>query len=159
IFIKELGDKTLPPSCTMAYWLDHPIEGISPALHHLENHFSLLFPEVRLKGYLELRTVDAPPVKWQMAPVLFYAGLLYGDQTLDKTLELLSPYAADINRLYKEARFGLDSDLLFDLSLRLVKMSMDGLSGLTAGFAGEQYVEQLQSFVENFTVKRKSFAG
>jgi hypothetical protein len=94
-----------------------------------------------------------------MAPVLFYAGLLYGDQCLDKTLEMLSPYAAGINRLYEEARFGLDSDLLFDLSLRLVKMAMDGLSGLTAGFAGEQYVEQLQSFVENFTVKRKSFAG
>lgn len=159
IFIQELGDKTLPPSCTMEYWLDHPIEGTRPALHHLENHFSLLFPEVRLKGYLELRTVDAPPVKWQMVPVLFYAGLLYGDQTLDKTLELLSPYAADINRLYEESRFGPASDLLFNLSLRLVKIAMDGLSGLTGGFAGEQHVEQLQSFVENFTVKRKSFAG
>src|SRR5918992_783783 len=47
------------------------------------NHLSTIFPEVRLKRYLEMRGADSNP--WRSLPALpaFWVGLLYDDDALD----------------------------------------------------------------------------
>ncbi|HEX5111411.1 MAG TPA: glutamate-cysteine ligase family protein, partial [Saprospiraceae bacterium] len=158
VFIRKLGNHALPRDFTMQYWLNNAIDGEHPDLSDFENHLSLLFPEVRLKGYLEMRSVDAPPPGYELVPVIFYAGMLYNDETLDKALDLLIPQAPTISSGFKEAMMGLTSDHMFDISKKLVRLAIDGYAALHPEFRGEIYSDQLIDFFQEFTLNRKSFA-
>jgi glutamate--cysteine ligase len=59
------------------------------------NHLSTIFPEVRLKRYLEMRGADGGP--WRVLPSLsaFWVGLLYDDASLDAAWELVKPWNAE----------------------------------------------------------------
>src|SRR6185312_14014582 len=59
------------------------LPGERPTLSDWANHLSTIFPEVRLKRYLEMRGSDGGP--WERLPALpaFWVGLLYDDESLD----------------------------------------------------------------------------
>jgi len=59
------------------------------------NHLSTLFPEVRLKRYLEMRGADGGP--WRRLPALpaFWVGLLYEDGPLDAAFDLVKRWTAE----------------------------------------------------------------
>ncbi len=158
IFIEDFGDEIFPLNFTLEYWISNSIKGLSPTLTHLKNHLTLLFPEVRLKGYLELRSVDAPPPEWQMIPALFYCGLLYSNEYLDKTLDLLLPFAYQLPTLMEKATGGMESDDIFNISRKLMSFAIEGFSGLSGSFKNKNDISQLISFSERFTLQRKTFA-
>jgi len=158
IYIPEIDHKTLPQSVTMAYWLAHSIDGIYPNRSHIENHVSLLFPEVRIKNYLEIRSVDAPPAQWEIIPVLFYAGLLYSESHLDKALNLLSPFAVRIQDLHRKAVYGLADEELFRVSKTLMELSMEGISKLPEDDIDKTQAQKFLTFYETITLQGKSFA-
>lgn len=158
IYIEDFGDEIFPAHFTLEYWLTHPIKNLSPTLMHLKNHLSLLFPEVRLKGYLELRSVDAPPAEWQMIPALFYCGLLYSNQYLNKTLDLLLPFASQLTLLMEKATAGLEADELFNISKKLVHLVIETLADLPESFVSKNDIHEMISFSERFTLQRKTFA-
>ncbi|MGP0092527.1 MAG: glutamate--cysteine ligase [Xanthobacteraceae bacterium] len=58
------------------------------------NHLSTIFPEVRLKRYLEMRGADSGP--WRRLPALpaYWVGLLYDDTSLDAAWELVKSWTA-----------------------------------------------------------------
>jgi glutamate--cysteine ligase len=58
------------------------------------NHISTIFPEVRLKRYLEMRGADGGP--WRRLPALpaFWAGILYDDGSLDAAWDLVRNWTA-----------------------------------------------------------------
>jgi glutamate--cysteine ligase len=58
------------------------------------NHLSTIFPEVRLKRYLEMRGADGGP--WRRLPALaaFWGGLLYDDDSLDAAWDLVKDWTA-----------------------------------------------------------------
>src|SRR5258705_517624 len=58
------------------------------------NHISTIFPEVRLKRYLEMRGADGGP--WRRLPALpaYWAGILYDDGSLDAAWELIKNWTA-----------------------------------------------------------------
>ena len=39
-------------------------------------HLTTLFPEVRLRGFLEIRSVDALPERWRAVPVVLLAAII-----------------------------------------------------------------------------------
>jgi glutamate--cysteine ligase len=59
------------------------------------NHISTIFPEVRLKRYLEMRGADSGP--WRRLPAFtaFWAGLLYDDDSLDAAWDLVKDWTAE----------------------------------------------------------------
>src|SRR5436305_3359936 len=59
------------------------------------NHVSTIFPEVRLKRYLEMRGADGGP--WRRLPALpaFWAGLLYDSESLDAAWDLVKIWSAE----------------------------------------------------------------
>jgi glutamate--cysteine ligase len=59
------------------------------------NHLSTIFPEVRLKRYLEMRGADAGP--WARLPSLtaFWVGLLYDDACLDAAWDIVKDWTAE----------------------------------------------------------------
>ena len=62
---------------------NNSLPGERPTLSDWANHLSTIFPEVRLKRYLEMRGADGVP--WGRLPALpaFWVGLLYDDASLD----------------------------------------------------------------------------
>jgi len=158
IHIKTLGDRVFPEKFTFEYWLKNPIEGISPSLSDLENHLSLLYPEVRPKGFLEIRTADALPRKWQLVPAIFYVGILYSERSLEKSLELLLPFRKEIDSLWRQASLGFESDQLSNLSKKLMELAMDGLAGLSEEFVGIESQNNLIGFYEKFTLSGMTMA-
>jgi glutamate--cysteine ligase len=67
----------------------HPARpGERASISDWANHLSTIFPEVRLKRYLEMRGADAGPWKSLCALPAFWVGLLYDDASLDAAWEI-----------------------------------------------------------------------
>jgi glutamate--cysteine ligase len=58
------------------------------------NHVSTIFPEVRLKRYLEMRGADGGP--WRRLPALpaYWVGILYDDDVLEAAWDLVKGWTA-----------------------------------------------------------------
>ena len=65
------------------------LPGELPAMGDFEDHLSTIFPEVRLKRFLEMRGSDAGPWSRLCAFSAFWTGLLYCDQCLDAAWDLV----------------------------------------------------------------------
>jgi glutamate--cysteine ligase len=59
------------------------------------NHLSTIFPEVRLKRYLEMRGADVGPRESICALPALFVGLFYDSVALDAAFELLKPWSAE----------------------------------------------------------------
>src|ERR671921_311325 len=59
------------------------------------NHVSTLFPEVRLKRYLEMRGADVGPPERIVALSAFWVGLLYDAAALDQAWQLVKVWSAE----------------------------------------------------------------
>ncbi|EHR04633.1 glutamate--cysteine ligase [Bradyrhizobium sp. WSM471] len=85
------------------------LPGERPTLSDWANHLSTIFPEVRLKRYLEMRGSDGGP--WGRLPALsaFWAGLLYDDVSLDAAWDLVKHWTAPERQSLRDdvPRFGL----------------------------------------------------
>ena len=58
------------------------------------NHISTIFPEVRLKRYLEMRGADCGPLPNLLALPAFWVGILYDDVSLDAAWDLVKGWSA-----------------------------------------------------------------
>ncbi len=79
------------------------LPGEKPRLGDWKDHLSTAFPEVRLKGYLEMRGADGG--RWDRICALpaFWVGLLYDDVALDAAWQLVKAWTqADHDRLRTE---------------------------------------------------------
>jgi glutamate--cysteine ligase len=66
-----------------------------PTISDWANHLSTIFPEVRLKRYLEMRGADGG--HWRRVPSLsaYWVGLLYDDDALDACWQMVKDWTAD----------------------------------------------------------------
>ena len=65
-----------------------------PTAADLRLHLTTLWHDVRVRGFLEVRTIDALPRALQPAPVAVLCGLLLDPRARTQVLELLEPWAA-----------------------------------------------------------------
>jgi len=65
---------------TFERFLSHGYKGVLPTLQDWELHLATLFPELRLRGFLEIRSLDAQPFEHILAGVMLWKGLLSDPQ-------------------------------------------------------------------------------
>jgi glutamate--cysteine ligase len=70
------------------------LPGERPAIDDFEDHLSTIFPEVRLKRFLEMRGSDSGPWSRLCAFSAFWTGLLYDDTALDAAWDLVKDWTA-----------------------------------------------------------------
>ncbi len=70
------------------------LPGEKPTIADWEDHISTIFPEVRMKQFLEMRGADGGPWREICALPAFWAGLLYDDAALDAAWELVRDWTA-----------------------------------------------------------------
>ncbi|HEX8662500.1 MAG TPA: glutamate--cysteine ligase [Beijerinckiaceae bacterium] len=98
------------------------------------NHVSTLFPEVRLKRYIEMRGADVGPPERIAALSAFWVGLLYDEAALDAAWDLVKGWSAeDRERLRADVpRLGLNAQVagrtLRDVARDVLAFSRSGLS-------------------------------
>ncbi|MDM7983816.1 MAG: glutamate--cysteine ligase [Maricaulis sp.] len=71
------------------------LPGEKPVMSDWEDHLSTLFPEVRLKTFLEMRGADSGAWDSLCALPAFWVGLLYDDTALDAAWDLVKDWSAD----------------------------------------------------------------
>jgi glutamate--cysteine ligase len=67
------------------------------------NHLSTLFPDVRLKRFLEMRGADGGPWRRICALPAFWVGLLYDDEALDAAETLTASWTYEEVRAMRDA--------------------------------------------------------
>jgi len=80
----------------------------SVAIDDWHTHLTTLFPEVRPRGYLEMRAIDALPVASAAAPITLLAGITYDPTSLSQAFEVVGP--AQTALLHVAGEQGLGSD-------------------------------------------------
>jgi glutamate--cysteine ligase len=110
--------------------------GEKPTLKDWEDHMTTLFPEVRLKTFLEMRGADGGPWASLCALPALWVGLLYDQSAQDATWDLVKGFTVEeLARLRAEVpRLGLATPLdqggtLLDLARPVLDIAMGGLRG------------------------------
>lgn len=153
VFLKKDNFRVLDRPVTWSEWMSQGIDGTKPDQDDFETHLSLLFPEVRAKGFLELRSVDCQSRVWQFAPAAWWTGLLYDAVTLDRVLELLEPYKSNINGMLKKTDQGVKDPIIRQLAEKLIIMAQDGLRRLPSCYFGDGALKTLGVFRDIFVAR------
>jgi len=121
------------------------------------NHISTIFPEVRLKRYLEMRGADGGP--WRRLPALpaYWAGILYDDDSLEAAWDLVKNWTAeerqklrdDVPKLGFAARVaGHDVLHLAKTTIALARKGLARRRRLDAGGEDERrYLRPIEEYV------------
>jgi glutamate--cysteine ligase len=119
----------------------------------IDTHLTTMFPEVRPRGYFEVRSVDALPPAWLAAPVLLVAGVVMEARALSDAAALLGNPRPDLLR--RAAGYGLRDPALARMSGELADIALAGCARLGAGVAGpdleiaREYFERTIRFGRN----------
>ncbi|MBJ3784866.1 glutamate--cysteine ligase [Devosia sediminis] len=109
------------------------LPGEKPTIKDWEDHLSTLFPEVRLKQFLEMRGADMGDAAHVVALSAFWTGLLYDEISLESAWELVKNWThEEREHLRREVpRLGLDTPFdrssIFDVAAQAVGIAEAGL--------------------------------
>jgi glutamate--cysteine ligase len=144
---------------TFAAFMEHGFEGETATIEDWELHLSTLFPDVRLKGYIELRGTDSVPPSLILAHAALWKGLFYGGEDI-----LAAAYAPIAGLSWRErvelrsdvCRLGLRAQVagrpVIDFARELVALAEAGLNSTgsnenTGASADAAYLAPIQELV------------
>jgi len=108
-------------------------EGQLPTLADWTDHLSTIFPEVRLKQFLEMRGADGGPWGRICALSALWVGLLYDSTALDAAWDMVKDWSVDEQlQLRRDVpKYGLKTPFrngtVQDLALQMLELSDQGL--------------------------------
>jgi glutamate--cysteine ligase len=139
------------------FWTDG-YRGFRATMADWSAHLTTLFPEVRLKGYIELRGADSQAPELMLAVPAFAKGIFYDADCLEGTWDLVKRWSWEerlalyhaVHRQALQARIGRYP--LSELARELVAIAIEGLhrQGVrnAAGYDESIYLEQLEHQVK-----------
>lgn len=124
------------------------LPGIVATMGDWSNHVSTVFPDVRLKQFLEMRGADGGPWRGICALPALWVGLLYDETALDEAEALVKDWDADaVDKLRndvpaKALNAEINGSSVLDVSREVLKISKGGLQR-RACLNGEGFDERL----------------
>jgi glutamate--cysteine ligase len=118
---------------TFRSFMKQGFRGHRPTLKDWETHINTLFPEVRLKRILEVRSADSLPASLVCALPALWTGILYDPRALDEADELTASFTAAELEAVRPAiveqalRAPFRGAPLADLAERLLEIASGGL--------------------------------
>ncbi|MFN8572927.1 MAG: glutamate-cysteine ligase family protein [Gemmatimonadaceae bacterium] len=117
-------------------------------------HLTTLFPEVRPRGYFEVRSCDALPPAWYAAPLVMVTGLVYGPDGGRSAMEIAG--SPDPALLARAGRCGVDDPQLAARSLQLAELGIAECAQLGPAFASDEVLETATAYFQRFTRRHRS---
>jgi glutamate--cysteine ligase len=118
------------------------LPGEKPTLSDWADHLTTIFPEVRIKKYMEMRGADGGPWRRICALPAFWVGLLYDGAAQAAAWDVCKAWTAEErDRLRHDAgKYGLDAEIagrkVRDLARSVLEIAQDGLKARARGGAG-----------------------
>lgn len=130
LFVRREGRHMPMSGRTFRDYLERP-GGVPPTLADWDLHLTTLFPEVRLKRLIEVRSADAVPPDLVCGFPAFWKGLFYDETALERSLERLLPWTySQVDRLGADvARCGLAADTPDGPALEIARELIDLAEG------------------------------
>lgn len=135
------------------------LPGQYPTLKDWNDHLTTLFPEVRLKAYLEMRGADGGPWSRICALPALWAGILYDAPSLAAAWDLCKGWdIADHERLRRDVtRLGLKAEVagrsVRDIAVDMVDIARHGLKNrakFSGGMVDERgYLSELEDIADS----------
>ncbi len=128
------------------------LPGEKPTIKDWEDHLSTLFPEVRLKQFLEMRGADMGDEAHVNALPALWVGLLYDQDVLDEAWHLVKDWTNDERQALREGvpvtaiHTPFRSGTVADVAKRVVDLATSGLYG--RGKGEEAYLAPLVETLE-----------
>lgn len=151
VFVQALNFEVPEKPITFLEWMRVGYKGIKPTPQDFETHMSLHFPEVRARGFLELRSVDCQSRVWQSVPAAFYTALLYDNSTLNRVYDLLLPTVNNVEANLTKSSYGLRDENLGALAKKVMDLACEGFVKLPSCFQGESSLQRLTTYKDIFT--------
>jgi len=114
-------------------FLDHGHQGHYATIEDWDLHLTTLFPEVRIKRYMEIRSADSQPPEFMPALPALIKGVLYDSDCLQAGWDLVKGWSWDERmELYHDShRYALAARIrrfpLLDLAKELMQIAWEGL--------------------------------
>lgn len=112
-------------------------------------HLTTLFPEIRPRGFLEIRSIDAVEPECFAAPLVWAAGLAYDAAARSQALELLG--APDPLLLRAAGLYGLADPEIGPRALQLVEIGLAGARRLPHPLIDADSLDRAEAFFDCFT--------
>ena len=114
LFLVKNSEYLFPKKYLFKDFIENKIDELnkeSPSKKDLEIHLSTIFTEIRLKQYLEIRSIDACEWDCHCAAPAFYTGLIYGN--LDEGLDVIKNWKSNevINAYLDAPKKGLKTEI------------------------------------------------
>jgi len=133
------------------------LPGEKPTIADWADHLTTIFPEVRLKRYLEMRGADSGPWRNLCALPALWAGLLYDQTSLDAAYDLIKDWTAEERQQLRNEVPGLGlrtpfrKGTVLDVARPVLDIAANGLKarGYNNLFDDETtFLRPLREFVE-----------
>jgi glutamate--cysteine ligase len=145
------GDWALAPSSTFRDWIDgRPGAGFpadAPTIADLEYHLTTLFPPVRPRGWLEVRYIDAQPLKWWPVPMAVLSALV---EDLEASSAASTACESVIDAWETAAHIGLDDPGLAAAAIGCFEAATAAMSGSDSH---PGLVDLVKEFAETFVLQ------
>jgi glutamate--cysteine ligase len=135
------------------------LPGVRATLSDWSDHLTTLFPEVRLKRYLEMRGADGGPWRRLCALPAIWTGLLYDDASLDAAWALVKDWTEEERQAMRDAvpRLALKTPFrrgaVMDIARDVVRIAKDGLQARaeTRPYRGDEsiFLDVLEATAQN----------
>ena len=109
------------------------LPGETPTLSDWADHLTTIFPEARVKKFIEMRGADGGPWRRLCALPAFWVGLVYEQGPLDAAWDLVKDWDADTREALRVAAYtdGLAAEVngikMLDLARETLALSYEGL--------------------------------
>ncbi|NCF79647.1 MAG: glutamate--cysteine ligase [Alphaproteobacteria bacterium] len=140
------------------------LPGEKPTAEDWENHLTVLFPEARVKRFIEMRGADSGPWPSLCALPAFWVGLLYDAQTQSQLVDYIADWAQEERDALRlgAPQAGLQTPFrggtLLDMAREIVPMATLGLKNRGRGDGTGADESLFLAYLEDITESGKSSA-
>lgn len=137
------------------------LPGEKPLLSDWADHLTTVFPEARVKKFIEMRGADAGNLAHLLALPAFWVGLMYEQSTLDAAWDMVKGYTAQTRESLRisASEQGLngsaDNIKIIDLAKAALRLSQEGL--IQRAMGEERFLAPLWQNINTQTTQASRF--
>jgi glutamate--cysteine ligase len=134
------------------------VKDIEPQMSDWADHLTTIFPEVRLKQFLEMRGADGGSWRRICGMPALWVGIFYDQTSLDAAWDMVKDWTAEERQVMRDAvpRLALKTPFrkttVWELAHRMLEISAEGLKRRAAedaaGMTEEGFLQPLQELAE-----------
>ncbi len=143
------GKEIITTNWSFKELLDGHSPSLKPTIHHWEEHLGMLFPDVRIKNIIEVRTIDSISPKFSIAVPALIASLIYNESVFSSIQSVIMDLPTEDFTIYKKAaaKKGLKAEVkranFKKTAIYIFEKAIEGL--------GSEEEDWLIPFFENYT--------